>query len=76
MRIERMDREQEQAIVRRAYAKQIMVPLNAADPRVEAAFAVVRREAFLGPGPWPIRWDYRERSPRAYYARAPMPLVS
>ena len=41
-------------IVRRAYAKQIMVPLNAADPRVEAAFAVVRREAFLGPGPWPI----------------------
>src|SRR6516162_11300493 len=53
-RHERMDREQELAIVRRAYAKQIMVPLNAADPRVEAAFAVVRREAFLGPGPWPI----------------------
>ena len=42
------------AIVRRAYAKQIMVPLNASDPRVEAAFAVVRREAVLGPGPWPI----------------------
>jgi protein-L-isoaspartate(D-aspartate) O-methyltransferase len=48
------DCEVELAIVRRAYAKQIMVPLNASDPRVEAAFAVVRREAFLGPGPWPI----------------------
>jgi protein-L-isoaspartate(D-aspartate) O-methyltransferase len=29
-------------------------PFNAAHPRVEAAFAAVRREAFLGPGPWPI----------------------
>jgi len=27
---------------------------NAAHPRVEAAFAAVRREAFLGPGPWPL----------------------
>src|SRR5436305_15051973 len=31
-----------------------MVPFDAAHPRVEAAFAAVRREAFLGPGPWPI----------------------
>src|SRR5215469_18032401 len=23
-------------------------------PRLEAAFAAVRREAFLGPGPWPL----------------------
>ena len=46
--------EAELAIVRRAYAKQVMVPYNAAHPRVEAAFPVVRREAFLGPGPWPI----------------------
>jgi protein-L-isoaspartate(D-aspartate) O-methyltransferase len=45
--------EAELAIVRRAYAKQIML-FNAAHPRAEAAFAVVRREAFLGPGPWPI----------------------
>ena len=44
--------EAELAIVRRAYAKQVMVPYNAAHPRVEAAFAVVRREAFLGPGPY------------------------
>jgi len=27
---------------------------NAAHPRLEAAFAAVRREAFLGPGPWPL----------------------
>jgi protein-L-isoaspartate(D-aspartate) O-methyltransferase len=54
--------EAELAIVRSAYAKQIimpgrsliMAPYNAAHPRVEAAFAAVRREAFLGPGPWPI----------------------
>jgi protein-L-isoaspartate(D-aspartate) O-methyltransferase len=31
-----------------------MAPFNVAHPRVEAAFAAVRREAFLGPGPWPI----------------------
>jgi hypothetical protein len=46
--------EAELAIVRRAYAKQVMVPFNVAHPRVEAAFAAVRREAFLGPGQWPI----------------------
>ena len=46
--------EAELAIVRRAYAKQVMLPYNAGHPRVEAAFAAVRREAFLGPGPWPI----------------------
>ena len=46
--------EAELAIVRRAYAKQVTIQYNAAHPRVEAAFAAVRREAFLGPGPWPI----------------------
>lgn len=30
------------------------------DARVEAAFAAVRREHFLGPGPWPmLRWPRR-----------------
>ena len=48
-----MDREAELAIVRRTYAKQIMVPFDATHPRVEAAFAAVRREHFLGPGPCP-----------------------
>jgi protein-L-isoaspartate(D-aspartate) O-methyltransferase len=52
-----MDREQELAVIRRAYAKQIMAEFGVTDPRVEAAFAAVRREQFLGPGPWPIlRW--------------------
>ncbi len=51
--------EAELAIVRRAYAKQVMVPFDAANPRVEAAFAAVRREAFLGPGAWPIWYRHR-----------------
>jgi protein-L-isoaspartate(D-aspartate) O-methyltransferase len=42
------------AIVRRAYAKQVMAEFGVVDPRVEAAFAAVRREDFLGPGPWPV----------------------
>jgi protein-L-isoaspartate(D-aspartate) O-methyltransferase len=49
-----MDRETELAIVRRAYAKQVLAEFSVADPRVETAFAAVRREAFLGPGPWPV----------------------
>ena len=52
-----MDRDSELAIVRRAYAKQVMAAGGVADRRVEAAFAAVSRENFLGPGPWPIlRW--------------------
>jgi protein-L-isoaspartate(D-aspartate) O-methyltransferase len=44
-------------IVRRAYAMQVMAAAGVADARVEAAFAAVRREHFLGPGPWPVpRW--------------------
>src|SRR6266702_4666660 len=49
-----MDRESELAIVRRAYAKHIMAAAGIADRRVEAAFAAVPRETFLGRGPWPI----------------------
>lgn len=41
-------------IVRRAYAKQVTAAVRVVDERVEAAFAEVRREDFLGPGPWPI----------------------
>jgi protein-L-isoaspartate(D-aspartate) O-methyltransferase len=41
-------------IVRRAYAKQVLAAAEIADARVEAAFAAVKREDFLGPGPWPI----------------------
>src|SRR5207302_5878928 len=53
-----MDRDTELGIVRRAYAKQIIAAAGTADRRVEAAFGAVRREHFLGAGPWPIlRWD-------------------
>lgn len=60
-----MDRETELASLRRIYAKQVMAAGGAVDRRVERAFATVRREAYLGRGPWPIlRWGqgYR-RSP-------------
>ena len=56
-----MDRATELSIVRRAHAKQITAAVRVDDRRIEAAFAEVRREHFLGPGPWPIiRWtdDY------------------
>ncbi len=53
-----MDRDTELDIIRRAYAKQIMATAGATDRRIEAAFAAVRREDFLGRGPWQIvRWD-------------------
>ncbi|HEX3954554.1 MAG TPA: rRNA adenine N-6-methyltransferase family protein [Stellaceae bacterium] len=52
-----MDRETELAVVRRAYAKQVMAAACCSDRRVENAFAAVPREDFLGRGPWPIlRW--------------------
>src|SRR5215472_8632464 len=48
----------ELAIVRRAYAKHVLANVGVDDARVEAAFAAVRREHFLGPGPWPMpRWS-------------------
>ena len=56
-----MDRETRLDIVRRAYAKHVMAAAGIADRRVEAAFAAVRREDFLGRGPWQVlRW------PRGY----------
>jgi protein-L-isoaspartate(D-aspartate) O-methyltransferase len=42
------------AIVRRAYARQVMAAAGLLHERVSDAFAAVRREDFLGPGPWPI----------------------
>jgi protein-L-isoaspartate(D-aspartate) O-methyltransferase len=49
-----MDRDTELMIVRRAYAKQVLAAAGVRDARIEDAFAVVRREDFLGPGPWPF----------------------
>src|SRR4051794_28768516 len=51
-KVQLMDRETELAIVRRAYAKQILAAARISDPRLRAAFAAVPREDFLGPGPW------------------------
>jgi protein-L-isoaspartate(D-aspartate) O-methyltransferase len=58
-----MDRQEELAIVRRAYAKQILAAARISDSRIEAAFSEVRREDFLGPGPWQMF-----RLPSAYVA--------
>lgn len=58
-----MDRKARVAIVRRAYARRVMFAAGITDPRVEAAFAAVPREAFLPPGPWQIvRWSFISNS--------------
>jgi protein-L-isoaspartate(D-aspartate) O-methyltransferase len=44
--------EAEVAIVRRAFARQMMAVANVQDDRVERAFASVHREDFLGAEPW------------------------
>ena len=46
-----MDRDTELEIIRRAYAKQIMAAARVSNRRIEAAFASVKREDFLGRGP-------------------------
>jgi protein-L-isoaspartate(D-aspartate) O-methyltransferase len=57
-----MDRQGELAIIRAAYARQILAAARVADnARLEAAFSATRREDFLGTGPWRmLRWfrDY------------------
>src|SRR5262249_43753618 len=40
--------------LRSFFASLICAAANARDPRLEQAFAVVRREPFVGPGPWSI----------------------
>ncbi|MBI5312796.1 MAG: methyltransferase domain-containing protein [Methylocystis sp.] len=44
----------ELAIVRRAYAAQMLAVVGVANPAVEAAYAAVSRERFLGEPPWAI----------------------
>ncbi|HEY1898277.1 MAG TPA: MerR family transcriptional regulator [Steroidobacteraceae bacterium] len=41
-------------VVRRAFARQMGLMAGVVEPRVEAAFASVAREKFLGPGPWSV----------------------
>jgi len=49
-----MFNEAELAILRRAYARQVAFLGNTSNPALERAYADVPREAYLGPGPWPI----------------------
>jgi protein-L-isoaspartate(D-aspartate) O-methyltransferase len=49
-----MVRSEELAIVRRAFAKQVLASVSVQDQRLEEAFTRVERERYLGPGPWPI----------------------
>jgi protein-L-isoaspartate(D-aspartate) O-methyltransferase len=55
--------EAELAIVRRAFAMQVLAAVGVDDKRVEDAFAKVKREDYLGPGPWQIfRWGMAYRA--------------
>jgi protein-L-isoaspartate(D-aspartate) O-methyltransferase len=48
---------EELAVLRRAYARQAAFLGRVDNPALEAAYAETPREAYLGPGPWPIlRW--------------------
>jgi protein-L-isoaspartate(D-aspartate) O-methyltransferase len=48
--IDAMDKQTELETVRRAYAKQILAAAGLNDPRLELAYASIRREDFMGPG--------------------------
>jgi protein-L-isoaspartate(D-aspartate) O-methyltransferase len=53
----KMDPQAELAIVRAAYAKQILAAAGVDNARLAQAFAAIPREDFVGPGPWQvIRW--------------------
>jgi protein-L-isoaspartate(D-aspartate) O-methyltransferase len=49
-----MDRQGELRIIRAAYAKQILAAARVDNVRLGGAFSAIRREDFLGPGPWAI----------------------
>ena len=52
-----MGMQAELGIVRAAYAKQVLAAASVNDARLAQAFAAIRREDFLGPGPWLVlRW--------------------
>lgn len=42
------------AVIRRAYVHQMVATAVTTSPRIEAAFATVPREKFLGAPPWQI----------------------
>ncbi|MGY5805133.1 protein-L-isoaspartate O-methyltransferase family protein [Rhizobium sp. LEGMi12c] len=41
--------------IRSFHAQMMMAATNSSDERLEQAFHLIRREAFMGPGPWHIR---------------------
>ncbi|MDX2202567.1 MAG: methyltransferase domain-containing protein [Hyphomicrobiaceae bacterium] len=55
-----VDRDIELAIIRGAYARQVLAAAGVQDARLAAAFSQTRREDFLGPGPWPIMRMFRD----------------
>ncbi|HEY6456446.1 MAG TPA: MerR family transcriptional regulator [Steroidobacteraceae bacterium] len=44
----------EMHVVRRAFARQLGMMAGIVEPRLEAVFACVEREKYLGPGPWRV----------------------
>ena len=65
-----MFNEAELAVLRRAYARQVAFLGNVRNAALERAYAEVAREAYLGPGPWPIlRWQ--GHPPRPGYTPTP-----
>ena len=61
--------EQELDTLRRAYARRIHFASTANDPRLEAALAEVRREDFMGLGPWDM--PVMSAGPAPAYRRTP-----
>jgi len=55
-----VDRQEQMAVIRTAFAKQVLAAAGVVDAGLEAAFAVTRREDFLGPGPWQILRRFRD----------------
>jgi protein-L-isoaspartate(D-aspartate) O-methyltransferase len=56
-----MDRQGELSIIRAAYAKQVLAAARVTgDARLEATLGAIRREDFLGPGPWPVMRRLRD----------------
>jgi protein-L-isoaspartate(D-aspartate) O-methyltransferase len=61
-----VDPQAELAIIRAAYAKQILAAACVRNPGLAEAFAAIPREDFLGPGPWLMwRWTRYVSTPDA-----------
>ncbi len=59
-----MKSQAELAVIRRAYARRILAAVGVNSAELEDAFATVKREHYLGPGPWQIfRWSGYQPTP-------------